>query len=420
MAFHTSKDIVGTKSTVLSGRLVVLCITGSVAAVKSPDIARDLMRHGAEVHTVMSQNARLILHPYMMEWATGNPVVTELTGKVEHVTLAGEHRRRADLILVAPSTANTLSKIACGIDDTTVTTVVSTAFGSGIPILIVPAMHESLYKHPIVAGNIEKLKGLGVDFVGPRFEEGKAKIADVSEVVEAVISKLTAKWDYAGRKVVVTAGPTIEHIDPVRVITNRSSGKMGVAVSEEALSRGAKVTLIYGPGTAVPPEEARVVRVESTEEMHEAVVSELEAERCDVFVATAAVADWTPEKPFERKVSTHTRQAMDLRLKPTPKIINVVKEISPATFLIAFRAEHGLSDEELVESAHRSLKTARADLIAANDVGREGAGFEVDTNEVFIVDGDRNVIHVPVAPKREIARRILDVVAERLGLTGIG
>ncbi|MFQ6076715.1 MAG: bifunctional phosphopantothenoylcysteine decarboxylase/phosphopantothenate--cysteine ligase CoaBC [Candidatus Bathyarchaeia archaeon] len=415
MAFHTSKDIIGTKSAVLKGRVIVLCMSGSVAAVRSPDIARELMRRGAEVHVVMSQNARYIVHPYMMEWATGNPVVTELTGKVEHVTLAGEHRRRADLILVAPSTANTLSKIACGIDDTTVTTVVSTAFGSGIPIVIVPAMHESLYKHPIVAENIEKLKALGVGFVGPRFEEGKAKIADVSEVVEAAINRLSAKEGLAGMKVVVTAGPTIEHIDPVRVITNRSSGKMGVAVVDEALSRGAEVTLIYGPGTAVPPRAARVVRVESTKEMHEAVVSELKSGGCDIFVATAAVADWTPEKPFERKVSTHTMPVIDVRLKPTPKIINVVKEISPETFLVAFRAEYGLSDEELVESAYRSLKTAGADLIVANDVGREGVGFGVDTNEVFIVDGERTVIHVPITSKREIARRLLDVVIEKLG-----
>ena len=260
MGFNTSKEIIGTRSNVLKGYSIVLCISGSVAATRSPDIARELMRDGAEVHAVMSQSSiEHIVHPHLMEWATGNPVVTQLTGKVEHITLAGEHEKHADLILVAPSTANTISKIACGIDDTPITTVVSTAFGSGIPILIVPAMHESLYKHPIVAENIGKLKSLGVEFIGPRIEEGKAKIAETREIVQAVIKRLIAKKDLMGKKVIVTAGPTVEHIDPVRVITNRSSGKMGVAVAKEAQARGAKVALIYGSGTATPPPALKAV-----------------------------------------------------------------------------------------------------------------------------------------------------------------
>ena len=415
MAFHTSKEIIGTKSNLLKGRKIVLCISGSVAAVRSPDIARELMRNGAEVYAVMSQNSiAQIIHPYLMEWATGNPVITQLTGKVEHITLAGEHKERADLILIAPSTANTISKIACGIDDTPVTTIVSTAFGSGIPIIIVPAMHESLYKHSIVVENIKKLQSLGVEFVGPRFEEGKAKISETNKIVEIVINKLTTKKNLSGYKVIITAGPTVEHIDPVRVITNRSSGKMGVAISEEALARGAKVSLVYGPGTVSPPSGAKVIRVESTKEMHDAVVSELKSERCDILVATAAVADWTPEKPFSHKVSTHTTKVMNIRLKSTPKIIDVVKKVCPDTFLVAFRAEHGLSDNELIESAYKRLKGAGADLIAANDVSREGVGFTVDTNEVLIVDSKKNVTHVAIASKREVARRLFDVIVDKL------
>ena len=207
---HPSKDIVESKSSLLKDRKVALCITGSVAAVKCPEIARELMRNGAEVSTVMSAMAQKIIHPYLMEWATGNPVVTELTGKIEHVMLAGEGMGKADLVLVAPATANTISKIACGIDDTPVTTVVSTAFGSGIPIMIVPAMHESMYRHPVVTENVRKLGSLGVEFVGPRVEEGKAKIAEVKEIVDAVIRRLTVKRDLAKRKVLVTAGPTLE------------------------------------------------------------------------------------------------------------------------------------------------------------------------------------------------------------------
>ncbi|MGB9714080.1 MAG: bifunctional phosphopantothenoylcysteine decarboxylase/phosphopantothenate--cysteine ligase CoaBC [Candidatus Bathyarchaeales archaeon] len=414
MQSHPSKDILGTKSATLKGKRIVLCITGSVAAVQCPEIARALMRHGAEVFAVMSPAAQKLIHPHLMEWATGNAVVTELTGKIEHVALVGVREARADLVLVAPATANTISKIACGIDDTTVTSVISTAFGSNTPIIIVPAMHESMYNHPILNEHIKKLKALGIEFVGPRIDEGKAKIAQTWEIVEAVIRKLATKKDLAGLKVLVTAGPTVEHIDPVRVISNKSSGKMGVAVVEEALSRGAEVTLVYGLGTALPPLGAKVIRVETTEQMYEAVVSELKAQNYDLVVAAAAAADWTPIKAFSRKVSTHEVRSLDLKLKPTVKIVDAVKKLSPKTFLVAFRAEYSLPEKELIESAYERLKKAEADLIVVNDVGKEGVGFGADTNEVFIVDTDKKAVHVPLAPKREVAKKILDVAIERM------
>jgi len=302
LSVHPSKDIVGTKGKELKDKRIVLCVTGSVAAVQCSEIARTLMRHGAEVFAVMSPMAQKIVHPYLMEWATGNAVLTELTGKIEHVALVGEHPKKADLVLIAPATANTISKIACGIDDTTVTSVVSTAFGSKTPIIIVPAMHESMYNHPILTENINKLKALGVEFVGPRVEEGKAKIAETKEIADAIIRKLAVKQDFSGFKVLVTAGPTVEYIDPVRVITNRSSGKMGVAIVEEALNRGAEVTLVYGLGRTTPPSETHVISVETTEQMREAVVSELESKKYDVVIAVAAAADWTVKKPFSHKV----------------------------------------------------------------------------------------------------------------------
>ena len=411
---HPSKDIVGSKSSLLKDRRVALCITGSVAAVKCPEVARELMRHGAEVYTVMSAMAQKIIHPYLMEWATGNHVVTELTGKIEHVMLAGEGVDKADLVLVAPATANTIGKIACGIDDTPVTTLVSTAFGSGIPIMVVPAMHESMYCHPVVTENVGKLRSLGVEFVGPRVEEGKAKIAEVKEIVEAVVRRLTVKIDLAKRKVLVTAGPTLEYIDPIRVMANKSSGKMGVAIVEEALSRGIEVTLVYGPGTAVPPVGAKIVSVETSQEMYEAVVSELKSKKYDVVIAVAAVADWAPEKKYEYKVPTSIKNELTVKMRPTPKIIDSVKKVSPDTFLVAFRAEYNLSDEELIQSAYKRLKKAKADLVAANDIGRKGAGFESDTNEVFIVDTNKKVVHVPVAAKREVAKRLFDVIVNKL------
>jgi phosphopantothenoylcysteine decarboxylase / phosphopantothenate---cysteine ligase len=411
---HPSKDIVGTKGNELNGMCIVLCITGSVAAVECPEIARSLMRHGAEVFTVMSPMSRTIIHPFLMEWATGNTVITELTGKIEHIALAGDHPQKTDLVLVAPATANTISKIACGIDDTTVTSVVSTAFGSDTPTIIVPAMHATMYRHPILIENIRKLQALGLEFIGPRVEEGKAKIARTGEIVDAVIHRLTTQQDFAGLRVLITAGPTVEHIDPIRIVTNKSSGKMGVALTEEALGRGAEVTLVYGSGTATPPTRAKIVSVETTGQMYEALMSELKSKNYDVVIAAAAAADWKVKKPFPHKVSTRKLDSLKLELEPTPKIIDQVKRISPKAFLVGFRAEYKLPRKDLIESAHKKLLEANADLIIVNDVGKKGAGFVTETNEVFIIDKQKRVVHVPMAKKREVAREILDAVKVRI------
>jgi len=413
MATHPSKDITASEGDELAGKNIVLCITGSVAAIKSPEIARCLMRHGANVYAVMTKMSQLIIHPFVMEWATGNPVVTELTGKIEHVALIGERAKKADLVLVAPATANTISKIACGIDDTPVTSTVSTAFGSRSPIIIVPAMHESMYNHPIVTENTRKLKHLGVEFVEPRIEEGKAKIAEPEEIANAVTRRLTARKSLSGKRVLVTAGPTVEHIDPIRVITNISSGKMGIAVAEEAIDRGAETTLIYGLGRATPPSNAHLISVETTDQMCKAVIDELKSKQYDIVIGVAAAGDWTPVKAFERKVSTHARKSLGLNLVHTKKIINEVKRIRPDIFLVAFRAEYGVSEKKLVDSAYEELRAARADLVVANDVSERRAGFGKDTNEVLIVDKRKRVIHVPMSSKREVARRIFEVIKEK-------
>jgi len=412
---HPSKEIIGKKGEELKGKTIALCITGSVAAVRCVEIARELMRHGAEVYAVMSQMAQKIIHPYLMEWATGNPVITELTGKIEHVALAGKHSWKVDLVLVAPATANTIGKIAHGIDDTPPTSVVSTALGSNTPIIVVPAMHESMYQHQIIKENIEKLKKIGIEFIGPRIEEQTAKIADTSEIIDAVISKLMIQ-DFSGLRVLVTAGPTVEYLDPIRIISNRSSGKMGVAVAREAMWRGADVTLIYGLGTASPPRGVRLLNVETTEEMYKAVVSELKAKKYDVVVSAAAAADFSPSKPYKKKVSTRKVSKLVLELEATKKIVDEVKVVSPKSFLVAFKAEYKLKNEELIKRAYQRLLECNADLIVANDVGRKGTMFGADTNEVFIIDRKKNIIHVPLMSKQMVARKILDVVSEKLKL----
>jgi phosphopantothenoylcysteine decarboxylase/phosphopantothenate--cysteine ligase len=415
MAFgeHTSKSIIGTRSRELLGKRVVLCVTGSVAAIRSPDIARELMRLGADVYVVMTKMAEHVVHPDMFHWATGNPVVTELTGDVEHVQYGGEHRQHADLILVAPSTANTIGKVAAGIDDTPVTTLLTTGIGAGIPVIIAPAMHASMYKHPIVIENIKKLQGIGIEVLMPRFEEGKAKIPGTEEIVEAVRRRLTKPKDLQGRCILITAGPTRAYIDAFRYITNPSSGKMGVAIAEDAMERGAEVTLVYGPATEPPPPNAKVVKIETTEEMLDAVVGELRAKKYDAAILSAAASDWGPaERVMEKTPSS--KGDWVLKLKALPKIIAQVKKADPKVFLVGFKAEYNISPEELVDRSYKRLKEMKMNLIVANDVSKENRGFNVDTNEVYIIDPKRAVTHIPLTTKREIAVKLLDKIRDSL------
>ncbi len=415
MAFsgHTSKSIIGTKSRELLGKRIILCVTGSVATIRSPDIARDLMRRGADVYVVMSKMAEHVVHPDMFHWATGNPVVTELTGDIEHVKYGGEHREHADLILVAPSTANTIGKVAAGIDDTPVTTLLTTAIGAGIPVILAPAMHASMYKHRIVNDNIAKLQSINIEVLMPRIEEGKAKIPGTDEIVDAVVRKLTKPKDLAGRRILITAGPTRAYIDAFRYITNPSSGKMGVAIAEDALERGAEVTLVYGPATVPPPPDARVVNIETTEQMLDTVVSELKAKKYDATILSAAASDWGPSDRKMEKTSSD-KGVWTLKLKALPKIIAEVKKTDPDVFLVGFKAEYNITEEELVERSYKRLKEMKMNLIVANDVSKENRGFNVDTNEVYIVDPKRKVLHIGLTSKREIAGRLLDVVKTQL------
>ncbi len=402
---HHVKLIHATKSRKLLGKKIVLAIPGSIAAVECVKLARELIRHGAEVHAVMSENATKIIHPYAMEFATGNPVVTEITGFIEHVELAGEHENKADLILVCPATANTIGKIACGIDDTPVTTVVTTAFAH-TPIMIAPAMHSSMYEHPIVVQNIEKLKELGVEFIGPRFEEGKAKVATTEEIVYRVIRKLHPKT-LEGKRVLVTAGATREYIDPIRYITNASSGRMGVAIAEEADFRGAEVTLIRTKGSVTSFVENQI-EVETVEEMLRAIENELRSKKYDIVVRAAAVSDFRVKEKASVKIKSG--KTLTLELEPTPKIIDRIKELQPDVFLVGFKAETGLSDEELVREARKQIERAGSDLVVANTL----RAFGSEENEVVLVGRDFTK-KLPRMSKRELAERIFDEIISILG-----
>ncbi|NJE25302.1 bifunctional phosphopantothenoylcysteine decarboxylase/phosphopantothenate--cysteine ligase CoaBC [Thermococcus sp. MV5] len=402
---HHVKLIYATKSRKLVGKKIVLAIPGSIAAVECVKLARELIRHGAEVHAVMSPSAQKIIHPYAMEFATGNKVITEITGSIEHVELCGEHENKADLVLVCPATANTISKIACGIDDTPVTTVVTTAFAH-TPIMVAPAMHSTMYEHPIIKENIEKLKKLGVEFIGPRFEEGKAKIASIEEIVYRVLKKLHKK-DLLGKKVLVTAGATREYIDPIRFITNKSSGKMGVAIAEEAELRGAEVTLIKTKGSVESFVEDQI-EVETVGEMLEAIKNELMSKKYDVVVLAAAVSDFTPKEKAEKKIKSG--QSMILELLPTPKIIQRIKEIQPNVFLVGFKAEYGVNEEELIIRARKQIEKAKSDVVIAN---KGEIAFESETNEVYWVTSEGHE-KLPLMSKRELAERVWDKIKTML------
>jgi len=403
-------EIRGTWGSELIGKKIIMCVTGSVAAYKTPDIARALIRHGAEIHPIMSKEATKIIHPFTLEWATGNKVSLEITGKLEHLKPI---YLKADLIMVVPATANTINKIANGISDTIVTATVNAALGTDIPIIIVPAMHAVMYTNPILRKNINCLKELGVKFIEPTILEEKAKLAEIDDIKEEVIHTLYKK-DMKGLKVLVTAGPTLEYIDPIRVISNKSSGKMGIELARNAWYRGADVTLVYGPGIVDSPKKIKVLNVETTEEMFNVVKKELTEEKYDIVVAAAAAADFRPEKQIEFKIPSYKVESVELKIIPTPKIIDMVKRVSPETFLVAFKAEYGLSEEKLIEKGFERLVSSNSDLIVVNDVSKPDRGFRADTNEVYIVDRDQNVVHIPFSTKRHIANRIFDIVLEKL------
>ncbi len=412
---HPSKDIIESKGSILSGKTICMCLTGSVAVVSSPIVARELMRLGAEVICVMSKAATELINPALMEWATGNKVITKLTGAVEHVYLAGDRpgvAGKADLILICPATANTISKIACGIDDTPVTTVATTSFGSSIPIVIVPAMHESMYKHPILQENEKKLKECGIDILGPRISEGKAKIARIDDIIDRVIDILVAKKDLEGKRVLITAGPTREAIDSVRFVSNKSSGKMGIEIAKEAAARGAEVLLIAGKCNVKLPEYIETIHVVSTDDFITAVKNEISIKSYDFFISAAAISDYKPTKCLEGKISSDNIEEIHLNMKLTPKIINVARKKDYNLFIVAFKAETNKSRTELINKAYDRLVKSDVDLIVANDIGRDDIGFTSKYNEVYIINRRKHVTHVERNTKRYIASKILDVALE--------
>ncbi len=382
---HPSLDIVGTYGSELAGKRIVLCVAGSVAVYKAIELARLLMRHGGDVVCVVSSAATKLIKPDYFKWATGNEVITKLTGDLEHIEVADY--KRSDLIIVYPGTANTLGKLANGIDDTPVSTVLTVGFGSRIPIVMGLAMHESMYYNKAVKKNIDFLKGK-VDFVSPVMIEGKAKAAEPEDVLEFVLKKFGYSSVLHKKRILMTAGPTVEYIDPVRVITNLSSGKTGVLLASELVSAGAKVTLVYGPGTATPPAGAKVIHVKTTKEMFDAIKKEMK-KKFDVVILSAAASDYTVEQSSKSKIKS-SKKNLIIKLKQAPKIIDQIKKMQKDVFLVGFKSETNLSKKKLEESARKKQKEAKADLIIANDIGTRYQK-NPDFNEIILVNSKKTV-----------------------------
>jgi len=384
---HPSLDIVSSHGVELSGKRVVLCVAGSVAAYKAIELARLLMRHGADVTCVISNAATKLIQPDYFKWATGNKVITKLTGNLEHIRLADYNK--SDLIIVYPATANTLGKLANGIDDTPISTVLTVGFGSKIPILMCLAMHESMYDNSAVKKNIQFLKNK-IEFLSPQMIEGKAKASEPEDVLEYVLKKFGFSSALQNKKVLMTAGPTIEHIDPVRVITNQSTGKTGVSLASELISAGAKVTLVYGPGEEKPPNGAKIINVLSSKEMLNAVKTELK-KKYDIVIMTAAVADYIPANPSKNKIKS-SKNKIKISLKKAPKIIDQIKKYQKNVLLVGFKAETNLTKNQLIKSAQKKLKESSSDMIVANDIGSSRYKKNPQNNQVIIVDSKKVVV----------------------------
>ena len=395
---HPADHLRGTKSDKLSGRKIVLGITGSIAAVECVKLCRELIRNGAEVHVVMSKDAQAIVHPWALEFASGRPVTTQIDGGVQHVSLCGDVPDRADLLLIAPATANTVSKMACGIDDTPVTTCATTALGGGMPVMVVPAMHGSMMAHKIVLENIGKLKKLGVKFLMPKMEESKAKMPSIDYIVSSVIAAV-GKRDLVGKKVLVIAGSTEEPIDDIRIVTNRSSGETGVELARAAFERGADVELWMGRCEAELPEYIKTSRFTS----FDSLAAMTKKMRHDIVLFPAAVSDYSPKK-VEGKISSNM-DGLTVVLKRNPKLIDRMK----GRFVVGFKAQAKMKDDALEKAALELLKRSKCSLVIANSIENVKKGM----TKVIVVSADDATEDLE-GTKFEVADRIIDRVVRMI------
>ncbi|HEX9917022.1 MAG TPA: bifunctional phosphopantothenoylcysteine decarboxylase/phosphopantothenate--cysteine ligase CoaBC [candidate division Zixibacteria bacterium] len=395
----------------LKDKNIILGITGGIAAYKSAEICRRLKKLEANVVVVMTKAGAKFITPLTMETLSENEVVTELfpenkVVKTRHIDLA----TWADLVLIAPATANIIGKIASGIADDILSTVVMSTLS---PVLLCPSMNENMYLNPIVQKNIQKLKDLGYKFIEPGIGDlacgtvGKGRLADLDIILREVADILVKKKDLEGKKILITAGPTQEPVDKVRFLSNRSSGKMGYALAQEAKARGAKTILISGPTGLSKPAGMRFHQVKTAGEMYCQV--KLYLKEADILIMAAAVSDFAPKIVQSQKMKREGKE-ISLELEPTIDILKEVGKNKKGKLLVGF----ALETENEVENAKGKLKEKDLDLIVVNNPYVSGAGFEVDTNVVTLIDKKGKIEKLPLMPKKIVAEKILDKVVSLL------
>ena len=389
-------------------KTVVIGVTGGIAVYKTLDVISRLRKLGVNVNVIMTASAAEFVTPLSFQSLSQNYVVCDMfedpkTWDVEHISLA----KRADVFLIAPATANVIGKVANGIADDMLTT---TIMATKAKVLIAPAMNTNMYENPIVQKNINILKELGYNFVDPESgrlacgDTGTGKLATPESIVGEVVNLLSTVQDLKGKSIIVTAGPTMESIDPVRFISNRSSGKMGYAIATQAITRGADVTLISGPTNLTPPQNLKkLIRIESAKDMYDAVIENLDENQ--VVIKSAAVADYKPKNYINKKIKK-SNDDLSIELDRNKDISYEIGKIKNNKILVGFAAE----TNDLIENAKDKVKKKNLDFIVANDLTKEGAGFGVDTNIVKIIDKKGNITEYPKMKKEEVANVILDKV----------
>ncbi|MFT0899059.1 bifunctional phosphopantothenoylcysteine decarboxylase/phosphopantothenate--cysteine ligase CoaBC [Candidatus Methanoprimaticola sp. MG2] len=394
---HPSEEIYCEKSTKLRGKTVVLGITGSIAAVECFGTIRELVRHGADVQVVMSKEAEKLVTPDSLEFACGHRPVTDLTGMTEHITMMAA--RSADLLLIYPATANTVSKIANGIDDTPVTSFATVAIGSGIPVAIAPAMHDAMFRNPAVKENLARLSSWGVMFIGPRIENERAKVASREEVVAWVFKMLSRNY-LQGKRLLVIGGRSEEPIDSMRIITNRSSGTMAVELAKRAFERGADVELWMGGSSVMLPDYIPTRRFAKVSDL----VDMVDSIDHDAVIVPAALADFSPRDAAEGKIPSDS--GFELELDPVPKVLPLIRR--KCDVVVGFKAESGLSRQELVDRARSRLEKYDLAAVVANDIDVVG---KTTSASILVSEDDERAMS---GTKAEISDAILDFCMKKL------
>ena len=391
----------------LRSKCVVIGVSGGIAAYKTANLVSDLVKHGVKVHVIMTKNATNFITPTTFEVLSGNKCIVDtfdrgFTFEVEHISLA----KKADLILIAPATANIIAKLSAGIADDMLTT---TVLAAKCPILVAPAMNTNMYEHITVRNNLEKLSTYGYEIIEAASgrlacgDVGKGKLADIEVLFDHIVKNIAYEKDLAGKNVLVTAGPTIEKIDPVRFISNHSSGKMGIELAKAAAYRGAKVRLILGKTALKRPEFVDIVDVVSAQDMYEAVKEF--ASDSDIIIKSAAVADYRPYDVADEKMKKSDGE-LSIRLERTTDILKYLGENKKDNqFLCGFSME----TSNLIENSKLKLEKKNLDMIVANNLKEEGAGFGKDTNKVSIITKE-NIIQTEVLSKKKVAHKILDEI----------